>query len=1002
VILSCDSEKAKDGWSGPSVLFLAGITFFGGAVSAFLFQYQSLSPAFQVHHHAQPVVRENPSSAPSENGILPSRDKNEPSEAAAAGTTTGLEALKPIPVSEGKANPEVAPQDLGHESPSPDLLPTQVLVSKGEGLSKIIARHYPQGHEKTVLDAIILANPEISRENMILPGQVIKLPKVDFQEETVQLEDGLLYALYGSYYSADSWKVDKPWLEKKGVRFLVRVTQEAPGRKIHRVFLGGFATLPDLRAAQHLLKTESKQELRREKSSREMALPLMADNEGEAKAVGLPDSNGSLMGNGEAKVPSEWVTVLSRLEEAHNQATIAPAPWLRSLTFEGPAATFKYFCGDLAALTWQNPTWESQGNTLANRVLAGENSKSEGVVAGSLGQLLASEPGASKPGEPEIRASGENRPVRAPMLATPRALYSVIANSLGRYWNDKIALLPKFGKHLTSRLQLIFPSRPMPVSQEQILAKGMHTGEATETLVPPAPAEPGSEAEYPAALPELILTDKDLLSNIERYLDAKGVLHIQNRGFSTPNFPTDSIDANTAASNPLYKLDEAQAATREPAPGARPIRKAAWPCDEQSPQTPARPNPPIAALPPTTEVTIRSYRDAQGVLHIVNGEPKNPKTGTILAKEAGGGLNGLPGKHFDPQPGTDVKIDGRLPFQYASVPGEGHPPGLSPKSRHPEKALPVASAGSISGYLGTRGVLHIVNEESKDPTPINLSLKKDVTTLLSEAVSDYKKEENLPLRKVSWAEGQDKASNPGTPPRPKPRERTNLHEGSIRRYRDAKGVLHIESVEPPPLPQVQAMPGIISRSAAIGSGLPQPAGGSPQSQAPSGSRVVAFRDQKGRLTIRNLDPRNLAEKINPALELTNFEPIIIEAALSYSLPVYLIHAVIKAESNFVPWAVSPKGAMGLMQLMPGTADSLGVRDAFSPRENILAGCRYLRILLNHFHDNLPLALAAYNAGYQRVINAGYQVPNIKETQDFVTQVLSQYYAMMLANRPSGT
>ena len=64
--------------------------------------------------------------------------------------------------------------------------------------------------------------------------------------------------------------------------------------------------------------------------------------------------------------------------------------------------------------------------------------------------------------------------------------------------------------------------------------------------------------------------------------------------------------------------------------------------------------------------------------------------------------------------------------------------------------------------------------------------------------------------------------------------------------------------------------------------------------------------------------------------------------------------------------------------------------------------RYLRILLNRFHVNLPLALAAYNAGYQRVINAGYQVPNIRETKDFVTQVLSRYYTMMLANRPSGT
>jgi Transglycosylase SLT domain len=316
--------------------------------------------------------------------------------------------------------------------------------------------------------------------------------------------------------------------------------------------------------------------------------------------------------------------------------------------------------------------------------------------------------------------------------------------------------------------------------------------------------------------------------------------------------------------------------------------------------------------------------------------------------------------------------------------------------------LPVARAGSIGGYLDDGGVLHIVNAEPKDPKPINLSLRQDFTALPAEPASDSEREKGLPIRQVLRPKGVDKDSAPGTPPRSKSREQANLREGSIRRYRDAKGVLHIESVEPPPLTQVQAIPGIISKSAAVGSGLPQPAGGSPQPQAPSGSRVIAFRDKKGRLTIRNLDPGYQAEKPNPALALTNFEPIIIEAALSYSLPVHLIHALIKAESNFVPRAVSPKGAMGLMQLMPGTADSLGVRDPFCPRENILAGCRYLRILLNCFHDNLPLALAAYNAGYQRVINAGYQVPNIRETQDFVTQVLSQYYTMMLAIRPSGT
>ena len=142
-----------------------------------------------------------------------------------------------------------------------------------------------------------------------------------------------------------------------------------------------------------------------------------------------------------------------------------------------------------------------------------------------------------KPAELEIRASGEIRLVASPMLATPGALFSDIADSLGRYWNAQISLHPNFGIDLKSRLLLIFPSRPMLVSREQIPEKEMQTGGPTETLVLPAAAEPGSEAEHPAALPELILTDKDLLPNIERYLDAKGVLHIQNQGTQNPQFP---------------------------------------------------------------------------------------------------------------------------------------------------------------------------------------------------------------------------------------------------------------------------------------------------------------------------------------------------------------------------------------------------------------------------------------------------------------------------------
>ena len=135
-------------------------------------------------------------------------------------------------------------------------------------------------------------------------------------------------------------------------------------------------------------------------------------------------------------------------------------------------------------------------------------------------------------------------------------------------------------------------------------------------------------------------------------------------------------------------------------------------------------------------------------------------------------------------------------------------------------------------------------------------------------------------------------------------------------------------------------------------------------------------------------PLPFLAKVSPVLQAC-----IIEAAQLYQLPISLILAIIRQESNFTYQAVSPKGAMGLMQLMPGTAASLGVRDPFDPRENILAGCRYFRFLLNYFQGNVPLALAGYNAGHHRVVSAGCQVPPIKETQEFVTQVMGLYYLL---------
>lgn len=117
------------------------------------------------------------------------------------------------------------------------------------------------------------------------------------------------------------------------------------------------------------------------------------------------------------------------------------------------------------------------------------------------------------------------------------------------------------------------------------------------------------------------------------------------------------------------------------------------------------------------------------------------------------------------------------------------------------------------------------------------------------------------------------------------------------------------------------------------------------------------------------------------------DDIIKAASQTYRIPEPLIRAVIKQESNFDQSAVSNKGAMGLMQLMPGTAEFLGVEDPFNAEENIYGGTRYLRELINSYEGNLNKALAAYNAGPNRV---GEDIPDIPETKDFIQSVLNYY------------
>jgi soluble lytic murein transglycosylase-like protein len=144
-------------------------------------------------------------------------------------------------------------------------------------------------------------------------------------------------------------------------------------------------------------------------------------------------------------------------------------------------------------------------------------------------------------------------------------------------------------------------------------------------------------------------------------------------------------------------------------------------------------------------------------------------------------------------------------------------------------------------------------------------------------------------------------------------------------------------------------------------------------------RSISSREAWQRARARRGTPQN------PAL----YEPHIRRAALSHMIDPLLIKAIIRTESNFDPLAVSTKGAQGLMQLMPGTARNMRVRNPFDPAQNISGGARYLRSLLNSYDGNLALSLAAYNAGPGNVDKNG-PLPRIPETREYVRRVIQNY------------
>jgi len=160
----------------------------------------------------------------------------------------------------------------------------------------------------------------------------------------------------------------------------------------------------------------------------------------------------------------------------------------------------------------------------------------------------------------------------------------------------------------------------------------------------------------------------------------------------------------------------------------------------------------------------------------------------------------------------------------------------------------------------------------------------------------------------------------------------------------------------------------------------------PSLASPSNEIVFLNPDQQ---LLKDLSDRRRARLAFSSAAVT-YEDIIEDTARQHRVSPILVKAVIQAESSFNPGAVSHKGAIGLMQVMPTTARMMGVQDPSDPRKNIVAGVKYLKILLELFNDDERLAIAAYNCGPEALKRFNNQIPPYRETRAFVDKVMSYY------------